>query len=147
MRPTQNLEELIKKLHYKAGSDLHERTISDALQAQAKSKKAKSTSAKPNIVRILLENPIVKIAFAAVIIIAAIFFVYNSRRIEKDDIVNVTEITKSPADLLTLASLNMAYRRGGIKAIEKQCDEVVDKLGPQPEDITIKELLAESNGT
>jgi hypothetical protein len=147
MRPTQNLEELVKRLHFKAGADLHERTISDALQAQAKSKEIKSASVGLVNWRIMLKSPLVKIALASLIILAVSFFVYNSRPVEKVNTVNVTKVTKSPAELLTVASLNMAYRRGGIKAIEKQCDEAVDKLGTQPAKITIKELLAEFNGT
>jgi hypothetical protein len=147
MRPTKNLEELIKRLHFKADADLHERTISDALQAQAKSKEIKSASVGPINWRIMLKSPIIKIALASLIILAVSFFVYNSSPFEKVDTVNVTKVTKSPAELLTVASLNMAYRHGGIKAIEKQCEEAVDKLGPQPAKITAKELLAEFNGT
>jgi hypothetical protein len=147
MRPTKNLEELIKRLHFKADADLHERAISDALQAQAKSKEIKSASVGPINWRIMLKSPIIKIALASLIILAVSFFVYNSRPVEKVDTVNVTKVTKSPAELLTVASLNMAYRHGGIKAIEKQCEEAVDKLGPQPAKITAKELLAEFNGT
>jgi hypothetical protein len=142
MTPTQDLEKLIKRLHFKAGSDFHERTISDALHAQVK-----SASTEKNIEWIILNSPAVKIAFAALIILAIAFLTFNSSTVEKDDTVNVTEITKSPAELLTVASLNMAYRRGGIKAIEKQCDEAVDKLGPRPEKITTNELLADFNGT
>jgi hypothetical protein len=147
MRPTQNLEELIKRLHFKTGANLHERTISDALQAQAKSKEIKSASVGLITWRIILKSPIIKIALASLIILTVSFFVYNSSPVEKVDTVNVTKVTESPAELLTVASLNMAYRRGGIKAIEKQCDEAIDKLGPQPAKMTAKELLAEFNGT
>ncbi len=147
MRPTQNLEELIKRLHFKAGADLHERSISDALQAQAKSKEIKSDSVGSITWGIILKSPIIKIALASLIILAVSFFVYNSSPVEKVDTVNATKVTESPAELLTVASLNMAYRRGGIKAIEKQCEEAVEKLGPQPAKITAKELFAEFNGT
>jgi hypothetical protein len=41
----------------------------------------------------------------------------------------------------------MAYRRGGIEAVEQQCEEAVEKLGPQPAKIMVKELLTKSNGT
>ena len=147
MRPKQDLEKLIERLQFKAGADLHKRTISDALQAQAKSKEIKSASIEPINWRIILKSPITKIALASLIILAVSFFAYNSSPVEKVDNVNVTKVTKSPAELLTVASLNMAYRRGGIKAIEKQCDEALDKLGPQPAKITAKELLAEFNGS
>jgi hypothetical protein len=146
MKPKQNLEQLIKRLHLKAGADFHQRTISDALRAQAISKKAKPASAGPNIGRIILKSPIVKIAFAALIILTVSFLVFTPNSVEKKDKATVTKITKSPAELLTVASLNMAFRRGGIKAVEKQFEEAVEKLGPRPEKISANELLAEFNG-
>jgi hypothetical protein len=109
--------------------------------------RAEKTS--PATVRLqdILKNPITKLAAAALIILAISFFMIHLGSGEKVDTADVTTVTKSPAELLTVASLNMAYRRGGIEAVEIQCDEAVDKLGPQPAKITIKELLAKSNGT
>jgi len=147
MRPTRDLEKLIKKLHFKAGADLHERTISDALRAQVTSKKAKSALVGLSAWGIIVKSPVTKIAFAALIILVISFFVHNLDSGENIDVTNVPTITKSPAELLTVASLNMAYRRGGIKAVEQQCDEAIEKLGPQPAKITVKELLTKSNGT
>jgi len=93
------------------------------------------------------KNTITKLTVAALIILAIGFFVAHLVPGEKVDTTNITTVTKSPAELLTVASLNMAYRRGGIKAVEQQCEEAIEKLGPQPDKITIKELLAKSNGT
>jgi hypothetical protein len=97
----------------------------------------------PNI----LKKPITKLAAAALIIVTISFLITHLGPSEKANTTDVTKVTKSPAELLTVASLNMAYRRGGIKAVEQQCDEAVEKLGPQPAKITVKELLAKSNGT
>jgi hypothetical protein len=109
--------------------------------------RAEKTS--PAAVRLsdILKKPITKLAAAALIILTIGFFMIHLGSGEKVDTADVTTVTKSPAELLTVASLNMAYRRGGIEAVEIQCDEAVDKLGPQPAKITIKELLAKSNGT
>jgi len=78
MRPAQDLEKLIRRLRFKAGVDLHERTISDALQAQAKSKQTKSVLVKPNIWRIIMKSNVSKFA-AAVIVIAILlsFFTFE----------------------------------------------------------------------
>jgi hypothetical protein len=95
----------------------------------------------------ILKKPITKLAAAALIILATSFFMIHLGPGEKVVTTDVTTFSKSPAELLTVASLNMAYRRGGIEALEQQCDEAVDKLGPQPAKITIKELLAKFNGT
>jgi hypothetical protein len=109
--------------------------------------RAEKTS--PAAVRLqnILKNPITKLAAAALIILAIGFLMVHLGPSEKVNTTDVTTVTKSPAELLTVASLNIAYRRGGIEAVEQQCDEAVDKLGPQPAKITIKELLAKSNGT
>jgi hypothetical protein len=72
MRPLKDTEKLIKKSHIKAGSDLHQRTINDALQAQAESNKKNSALLQPNIWRIIMKNQITKIAIAAVVIIACV---------------------------------------------------------------------------
>jgi hypothetical protein len=97
----------------------------------------------PNI----LKKPITKLAAAALIIVTISFLITHLGPSEKANTTDVTKVTKSPAELLTVASLNMAYRRGGIKAVEQQCEEAVDKLGPWPAKITVKELLAKPNGT
>jgi hypothetical protein len=72
MRPLNDTEKLIKKSHIKAGSDLHQRTINDALQAQAESNKKNSALLQPEIWRILMKSPITKIAIAAVVTIACL---------------------------------------------------------------------------
>ena len=72
MRPLKDTEKLIKKSHIKAGSDLHQRTINDALQAQAESNKKNSALLQPNIWRTIMKNQITKIAAAAVVIIACL---------------------------------------------------------------------------
>jgi hypothetical protein len=95
----------------------------------------------------ILKNPVTKLAAAALIILTIGFLMIHSGTSEKVNTTDVTTVTKSPAELLTVASLNMAYRRGGIKAVEQQFEEAIEKLGPQPAKITIKELLAKSNST
>ena len=97
----------------------------------------------PNV----LKNPIIKLTAAALIILAISFFMIHLGPGEKVVTTDVATVTKSPAELLTVASLNMAYRRGGIEAVEVQCDEAIEKLGSQPAKVTVKELLAEFNGT
>lgn len=147
MKLTQDLEKLIRRLHFKAGADLHERTISDALRAQAKSKATKSALAGSRTLGIIAKSPGIKIAFAALIILAVSFFVYNLGPGEKADTANVPKVEQSPAEMLTNMSLMTAYRRGGIEAVEQQCEKAIEKLGFQPAEITVKELLAEFNGT
>ncbi|MHC4266530.1 MAG: hypothetical protein ACYSUK_11455 [Planctomycetota bacterium] len=57
----------------------------------------------------------------------------------------ISQAEESPAQLLTFASLNMAHRRGGLEAVEKQCDRAFMLLGPRPKSLSIAELLEELN--
>jgi len=96
----------------------------------------------PNI----LKNPIAKLAAAAVIILAiGLFILCLDERKQKHPL--ITNVTKSPAEMLTVMSLNIAYRRGGMKAVERQCEQAIEKLGLRSSKITVNELLAEFNGT
>jgi hypothetical protein len=71
MRPAEDVEKLIRNIRYKTGAEMHERTLNDALEAQAKSRKAEWASAHSNIWRIIMKSSITKLATAAAIIITA----------------------------------------------------------------------------
>jgi hypothetical protein len=96
----------------------------------------------PNI----LKKPITKLAAAALIIVTISFLITHLGPSEKADTTDVTTVTKSPADMQTILSLNIAYRRGGIEAVDRQCKKAIEMLGPRPTKITIKQLLTEFNG-
>ncbi len=110
---------------------------------------SRSTQASANSVRwvSLLKSSITKLAAAAGIIIVIGFLVIHQAPDKKIEIVEVTNPTKTPAEMLTLRSLKIAYRNEGIEAVETQCEKAIEQLGSQFEEITIKELLAELNGT
>jgi len=50
-----------------------------------------------------------------------------------------------PAGLTTALSLTMAYRQGGLDALEAQCDEALDLLGPRPASLPLHELYDNGN--
>ena len=72
MKPAEKIEKLIKRLHFKASAEMHERTLNDALEAQAKSNKRKPAKPEPSIGRTIMKSKITKFAAAATIIIAVI---------------------------------------------------------------------------
>jgi len=72
MRPTDDINRLIKKLQLKASADLDRRVRNDINIALAESQKTDSAVTQPNIWRIIMKNPIVKLAVAAVVIIACL---------------------------------------------------------------------------
>lgn len=72
MRPANNIDKLIKKLHLSASAELDERVHSEISRALAESKKTKSAILQPNIWRTIMQSRITKLAAAAVIITAVI---------------------------------------------------------------------------
>jgi len=76
MRPADNINELIKKLHLKASADLDKRVHDDISRTLAKSQKTESVRTEPNIWRTIMKSPITKLASAAVIIIAILIGVH-----------------------------------------------------------------------
>jgi outer membrane lipoprotein-sorting protein len=72
MRPSDNTEKLIKKLRYKASTEMHVRIFRNALQALDKTEKEQSGVITPNIWRIIMKSPITKLAAAAAIIIVVL---------------------------------------------------------------------------
>ena len=71
----------------------------------------------------------------------------QSGKDKKAETTEVTSMAQSPAEMLTLRSLKIAYYNGGIEAVEAQCDEAVERLKPKSNQITVNELLADINGT
>jgi len=146
MRPKEDIEKFVKvrKPSVTTSQQMDKRTLNDSFAAMEQIIQAKSTKYKPSVLR----NRRMRLAAAAAVIVVIIsLFIVHQGPVKQVDTTIVSNSTKSPAELLTVASLNMAYRRGGIKEIEKQCDEAVDKLGPWPAKITVKELFTGFNGT
>ncbi|NIP28440.1 MAG: hypothetical protein GWN67_27575 [Phycisphaerae bacterium] len=75
MRPAENIEKFIKRVRFRASTQMHERTLKDALEAQEKSRKTKSAEIGPNIWRIIMKSRITKLATAAVIVLAVVLSV------------------------------------------------------------------------
>ena len=100
-----------------------------------------------NILKVILKSPLAKLAAAAVIIIAISFFIVHQNPSEKADTTIISKVPKSPAEMQAILSLSIAYRRGGIEAVDRQCQKAIEMLGPRPPEITIQQILTEFNGT
>jgi len=72
MRPAENINELIKTLKFKASAELDKRVHDDISAALAKSEKKESAITQPNIWRIIMKNPLTKVAIASVLTIACL---------------------------------------------------------------------------
>ena len=77
MRPTDNIEKLVKKLRYKASAGAHSRVLDNILLALENRQQPAVT--QPNIWRIILRSPITKLAAAAAIIVMALLGIFEFR--------------------------------------------------------------------
>lgn len=149
MRPTEKIERFIraKKPHLTTTGRMDKSVLDDSFAAMEETIRAKSLDSKPNLWKIIIRNKMTKFAAAAMIVLAVGLFVAQRVPDEQIDKSTKPEVVKSPAEMMTAMSLNMAYRRGGMQEVEKQCDKAFEMLGPRPGRITVQEILAEFNGT
>lgn len=148
MRPTEDIEKRIKNVNIVIDSESNKRVFSNILQAFQKSTaKDLAPTDQPNIWRMIFRNPLTKLAAAAVIILAVSFFIAPQGPDEQADTTTVSKATKSPVEMMTALSLERAFRRGGIKAVENQCEQALKLLGPRTASLSYKELLSEFNGS
>jgi hypothetical protein len=104
------------------------------------------SSRQGTILKVILKSPLVKIAAAALIILGVSIFVTREDTGEQEQS-NIVEATKSPAEMMTAMSLTIAYRKGGMEAMEEQYDEAYKQLGPRPKSLSVEQMLSEFNGT
>jgi len=143
MRPKENIEEFVKvrKPDVTTSREMDKRTLDDSLAAMEQTIRAKSADHKPNTARIITLSRMIKLtAAAAVIIVSISLFVHQGPGEQKDTII-VAEAIESPAEIMTMKSLKIAYRRGGIEGIEKQCEKALKILGPQPASLSLGDLF------
>ncbi|MHC4088363.1 MAG: hypothetical protein ACYSWZ_19825 [Planctomycetota bacterium] len=110
---------------------------------QSMSKQDSSTH-QPSIWRIVRQSPITKIAAVAVIIVAIGLIAVFVHRGPDEQIGSGNG--QSPTKMMSAMSLTMAYRRGGIEAVDKQYEKAIRMLGPKPVGLTVKQLLKKTNG-
>ncbi len=143
MKPTDNIEEFVRleKPHVTTGGSMDKRTLNDSFAAMDETVRAN----KPSAAGIILRSRAARLAAAAVIIVAVgLLMVYRNPPVQQQP--QTISVAKSPAEMLSAMSLNLAWRRGGIEAVDDQSQEAFRMLGSQSVRVSIRELLAESNG-
>jgi len=149
MRPKENIEEFVKvrKPYVTTSREMDKRTLNDSFAAMEQTIRAKSADHKPSTARIITLSRMMKLtAAAAVIIVAISFFIAHHGPSEQADTTTVSKVIKSPIEMMTEMSLERAFRRGGIEAVENQCREAFKPTGPAPGSLSIEQILEEFNG-
>jgi len=146
MKSKENMENFVKdrKPHVKTSRQMDRRTLDDSFAAMDRTIRTKSVELKPSAPGIVIRSRVIKLAAAAAVIIVATgliaLFVHQGPGEQHIPAV------KSPTKMTTAISLTMAYRRGGIDAVDEQCEKAIRMLGPRPLRLTLGQLLSENNG-
>jgi translation initiation factor 2B subunit (eIF-2B alpha/beta/delta family) len=144
MRPKENIEKFVKvnKPHVTTGRRMDKQTLNDSFAAMEQTIRAKSADHKPSTPRIITLSRMMKLtAAAAVIIVGISFFIAQQDPSEQGITTKLLETIESPSQIMTMKSLKIAYRRGGIEGIENQCEKALKILGPQPASISLGDLF------
>jgi len=143
MRPKENIEEFVKvrKPHVTTSREMDKRTLDDSFAAMEQTILAKSADHKPSTPRIIILSRMIKLAAAAVIIVGISFYIAHQGPSEQGITTKFLEVAESPSEIMTMKSLTIAYRRGGIEGIENQCEKALKILGPQPASISLGDLF------
>ncbi|MHC4439127.1 MAG: hypothetical protein ACYS3S_17360 [Planctomycetota bacterium] len=145
MKPEENIEEFVKleKPHVKTGGEMDKWTLKDSFEAMDETIRAK----RPSVARVILRSRAAKLSAAAVIFVAvSLLMVYQNPPVQQPQPPKTVSAAKSPAEMLTAMSLNLAWRQGGIEAVDEQSGKAFKKLGSKPVKATIEELSVELNG-
>ncbi len=104
-------------------------------------RRSQRPSTRPfGLLRSLIRHRITQVAAAAAIMIIIGLLIAYPGPGEQEQVV------KSPAEMVTAMSYRMAYRDGGMEAVEKQCDEAVKLLGPSRASSSLGDLAGDLNG-
>jgi hypothetical protein len=141
-------EDNIKRLIQSAGreqkmpEDKKGQILNHLISSNIKIKPAEKTI---SLWKLMLDNPVTKLAVAAVIfLVAAILFVHQGP--DEQRTVNIEKkIVKSPAEMTTFLSMSLAYKKGGLEGLEEHCDETARFLAGKQTKITLNEMLKELN--
>ena len=120
MISTENIKRLIKNARININPEIKKAALQELINELEKYKTVGSAGIKSNIWAIIAKSKITQIAVAAVIIIATSFFVMQPEQLEEIKTPQITQTAKSPVESLTMGSLNLAYRHGGMQAAEEQ---------------------------
>ena len=150
MKKAKSTEKLIRdiytnKMQVTAGSDLDKRVLANSMNVLEKLRSLNSANSQPNILVIIAGSRITRVA-VVLIVLSAICLLTLS---DKGEIIEseVAVIYETPAELMSVISLNMAFRDGGMQAIEKQFDKAEKKVKPGLETrLTVEQLICELNG-
>ena len=128
MKPPDDLERTISQANETTSSEMDSRVLQDIRSAMAASPGRS------------IRLPVGFLAAAAAMIFALLMLNPLSREPEPPQ---DRRATLSVGEMVSVKHLNVAYRRGGMQAIEDLCDEAAERVNLRPNGMSLKDLMAE----
>ena len=117
------------------------------LVSRASNKQSRRASAaESRMLKVIFKSPLVRIAVAAVLVMAASLLLVYTRPGDQIRSATDLQVVKSPAEMVTGVSLIQAYRRGGMEGMEQQFEKALKMLGPRPTSLSLSQLYKDFNG-
>ena len=101
---------------------------------------------RPNVQRFLWVRPLIRVAAIVAIVALVILLTHHQSDKRVEPTVATFVEDRSPAMMMSRLSLTLAYNRGGLDAVDEQCKKASELLGQKNTNVSIGELLNESNG-
>ena len=144
MKPAEDIEKFVRrrKPHVTTGRPMDKRVLDDSFAAMDQTLRA----SKPRPRRIILRSRAARLAVAAAAVIVVAIGLFMANQGSREQRPQMVGVVKSPAEMLTVMSLNIAYRRGGIEAVDDVSSEAFKMLGSKPARASVRDLLTGLNG-
>ena len=114
---------------------------SDEYQTLISRREKAASSRRPNILGIIISKPVVQLAAVAAVILVVGLLLSQDRQKPDGPTEKPALVANSPANIISMASMRMAYQRGGLEALDQQLRDTLDIFGPRSSSISIQELL------
>jgi len=146
MKSRRDIERLIKNAPVHSDGEVDRSVLGQLLEGLPSSERQGSASMKRDVLRAIAGSKIARFAAAAVVIVGIGLMLVERDREEASENGPGIQTEQTPVEMLTGASLNAAYRRGGMEAVEDLCRRAFERSRPRPKRLSVKGLLAELLG-
>ncbi|MCF7975609.1 MAG: hypothetical protein K9N55_17465 [Phycisphaerae bacterium] len=122
MTPKHKTSELIRQMEFQPGQAMQNRMISSIRTAQAQ-QPCRRTSLK-----------VYALAAAAIILVLISFVLNTPRRHSAPGM----HLTLTPTNMLSMRSMQLAFRNDGLDGLEEHLDASLTQVGPRPTDMLMQ---------
>jgi hypothetical protein len=145
MRSLKDVEKSVAGARIHTSGPANDARLKDLLRELSESKETSAargpTEAGPHLIR-----SVAYLASVAAVIVALAWLLHTRPAPQENEPAHISSPSTSRILLLTEVSLERAFRRGGIQAVENQCEKALAQPRPEPIGPTMKELLEELAG-